>query len=98
MYGGYESGVLGWKDRDDGITEEQQEIVAYFKGFIHHWAAHFERTAFIDDVANGVNIHIRESGKMLFCSYGDIINGMIDARKVVVGLSGRTDLPNVNFD
>ena len=92
MYNGYAKGVLGWNKKEEVPSEEYEAQMASFVGFIHHWAAHFELTAFVDDKGDAIQISIRESGKIQHIHKSDIYAGNCDPRKIVVGLSGRTDL------
>lgn len=92
MYGGYERGVLGWGQDEDETDEEKATILAHFEGVIHQWAGQFGLTAFVDISEDHVTVRIRESGLHILIHQSDILNGVTDARKTVVGISGRTDL------
>ena len=92
MYGGYERGILGWPRKEEGKSEEQIEQLDAFEGWIHHWASNFDLLAFVDIGETHVRVRIQESGKIALIHVSDIINGVTDPRKTVVGLSGRVDL------
>jgi hypothetical protein len=93
MYDGYAKGVLGWEQKDEEPSDlELEKQMSNWVGFIHHWAAHFGLTAFVDDKGDSVRVWIKESRQEQFIHKSDIYVGHSDPRKVVVGISGRPDL------